>query len=92
VKYLTYQKELLAIVDSLKFFKAQLQGHKFTVVTDHQPLLSFLRLRQTSQKLGQWQAYMREFDLVIAYTAGKENLFADALSRKHKYSLDPTEK
>jgi len=34
---------------------------------------------------------MREFDLVIEHTAGKENLLADALSRKHKYSLDPTE-
>ena len=33
---------------------------------------------------------MREFDLVIEYTAGKENLLADALSRKHKYSLNPT--
>jgi len=32
---------------------------------------------------------MREFDLVIEHTAGKENLSADALSRKHKYSLDP---
>jgi len=34
---------------------------------------------------------MREFDLVIEHTAGKENLLADALSRKHKYSLDSTE-
>jgi len=32
---------------------------------------------------------MREFDLVIEHTAGKENLLADALSRKQKYSLDP---
>jgi len=29
--------------------------------------------------------------LVIEHTAGKENLFADALFRKHKYYLDPTE-
>jgi len=34
---------------------------------------------------------MREFDLVIAHTAGKDNLLADALSRKHKCSPDPTE-
>jgi len=91
VKYPTYQKELLAIVDYLKFFEAQLQDHKFTVLTDYQPLRSFLQPRQTSQKLARWQAYMREFDLVIEHTAGKENLLADALSRKHKYSLDPTE-
>jgi len=34
---------------------------------------------------------MREFDFVIEHTAGKENLLAYALSRKHKYSLDSTE-
>jgi len=43
LKYPTYQKELLAIVDSLKFFEVQLRDHKFTVLTDHQPLLSFLQ-------------------------------------------------
>jgi len=58
---------------------------------DHQPLLSFLRPRQTSQKLTRWQAYMRDFDLIIEHMAGKENLLADALSRKNKYSLDPPE-
>jgi len=91
LKYPTYQTELLAIVDSLKFFEAQLRDYKFTVLTDHQPQLSFLRPRQTSQKLARWQAYMRESNLVIEHTARKENLLADALSRKHKYSLDPTE-
>jgi len=34
---------------------------------------------------------MREFDFVMEHVAGKENLLADALSRKYKYSLDPTE-
>jgi len=92
LKYPTYQKELLSIVDSLKFFEAQLRNHKFTVHMDHQPLLSFLRPQQTSQKLARWQAYMREFDLVIEHTAWKENLLAEALSRKHKYCLDPSEK
>jgi len=91
LKYPTYQKELLAIVDSLKYFEAQLRDHKFRVLTDHQPLLSFLRPWQTSQKLARLQAYMREFDLLIEHTAGKDNLLADAQSRKHKYSLDPTE-
>ena len=46
--YPTYQKELLAIVDSLKFFEVQLWDHKFTVLKDHLPLLSFLQPWQTS--------------------------------------------
>jgi len=91
LKYPTYQNELLTIVDSWKFFEAQLRDHKFTVLTDHQPLLSFLQPRQTSQKMAQWQAYMREFDLVIEHMAGRENLLANALSRKHRYSLNTIE-
>jgi len=39
LKYPTYQKELLAIVDSLKFLEAQLRDHKIMVLTHHQPLL-----------------------------------------------------
>jgi len=34
---------------------------------------------------------MKELDLVLKYTAGKEHLLVDALSGKDKYSLDPTE-
>jgi len=37
-----YEKKLLAIVYSLKFFEAQLRDDKFTVLMDHQLLLSFL--------------------------------------------------
>jgi len=51
LRYPIYQKELLAIIDSLKFFEARLQDHNFTVFTDHQPLLSFPQPWQTSQKL-----------------------------------------
>jgi len=87
LKYHTNQKELLTIVDSLKFLEAQLRDHKFMVLTDHRPLLSFLPPWQTSWKLAHWQAHIREFDLVIEHTAGKENLLVDALSGKHKYSL-----
>jgi len=39
LKYPTYQKEFLTIVDSLKFFEDQHRDHKFTVLMDHQPLL-----------------------------------------------------
>jgi len=76
-------KELNTIVDFLKFFEAQLRDHKFKVLTDHQLLLCFLRPRKTSQKLAQWQAYMREFDLVIQHTARNEHLLAAGLARKH---------
>jgi len=74
LKYPTYKKELLAIVHVLRFFESQMRDHKFTVLTDHQPLLSFLPLPQISQTMARWETYMREFDLVIEHMGGKENL------------------
>jgi len=91
LKYATCEKELLALVDSLKLFEAQLRDHKFTVLMDYQQPLSFVLLRKTSQKLSRRQVYMREFYLIIEHTSGKENLFADILSMKHKSSVDPSE-
>jgi len=40
--YTTTEKELLAIVDSLKDFRGELQGHKVIVLTDHKSLITFM--------------------------------------------------
>jgi len=40
--YTTTDKELLAIVDSLRYFRGELQGHKVIVLTDHKPLVTFM--------------------------------------------------
>ena len=41
-RYPTFQKELLAIIDSLHLFEAQLRGHKFIILTDYKVLLTFM--------------------------------------------------
>ena len=40
--YTTSDKELLAIVNSLRHFRGERQGHKVIVLTDHKPLLTFM--------------------------------------------------
>jgi Reverse transcriptase (RNA-dependent DNA polymerase). len=40
-KYHTYEKEALAIVYSVQHFRPYLYGHRFTLVTDHKPLVWF---------------------------------------------------
>jgi len=40
--YTTTDKELLAIVDSLRHFRSELQDHKVIVLTDHKPLVTFM--------------------------------------------------
>ena len=38
-KYYTYEKEALAIMFTIKTFRNYVYGNKFTIVTDHKPLL-----------------------------------------------------
>ena len=84
LNYPTLQKELLAIIDSLKFFEAQLRETKFTILTDHKPLETFMDRTQPTQKLCRCQDFLGSFDQTIVHTAGKENYIADALSRNYK--------
>jgi len=48
-KYTTTDKELLAIVDSLRHFRGELQAHKVIVLTDHKPLVTFMTTWQDKQ-------------------------------------------
>ena len=42
LRYPTFQNQLLAIIDSLHFFEAQLREHKFVILTDYKLLLTFM--------------------------------------------------
>ncbi len=42
--YVAYQGEMLAAVWAIKFFHVYLHGVPFTLMTDHQPLLSLIHI------------------------------------------------
>lgn len=74
-------KELTAIHWAIKYFRAYLYGHKFTVRTDHRPLVYLFGMKDPSSKLTQMRIDLEEFDFTIEYIKGKNNTGADALSR-----------
>ena len=41
LKYDTYEKEALAVIHAVRTFRPYVFGRKFTIVTDHQPLIWF---------------------------------------------------
>lgn len=79
--YSTTEKELLAIIKSVKHFRPYLYGIKFTIVTDHRPLQWLYNHKELSGKLFRWRVKLMEYDYEIKYKPGKQNSNADALSR-----------
>jgi hypothetical protein len=83
--YSTYDQELFAIVDALRYFKPQLLGTKFTIVTDHEAL-KYLQTKSTTKitaRESRWLQELSAFDFNIVYMPGSKNILADALSRIH---------
>lgn len=80
-KYSTIERELLAIVWSVKHFRPYLFGRKFKLVTDHRPLTWLFSIKDPGSRLARWRLKLEEYDYEIVYKPGKTNKNADALSR-----------
>lgn len=75
------EKELLAIYHSILAFRAYVYNKKFTVYTDHKPLIYLFAMKNATSKLVRIRMELEEYDFDICYIKGKENIQADALSR-----------
>lgn len=81
LNYSTIEKELLAIVWAVKYFRPYLFGRKFSIHTDHQPLQWLFSIKEPNSRLVRWRLKLEEFDFTIKYKKGANNGNADALSR-----------
>lgn len=77
----TIEKELAAIHWAIKYFRPYLYGQKFIVRSDHKALIYLFSLKDPSSKLTRMRLDIEEYDFVIEYIKGKDNVGADALSR-----------
>ena len=78
----TYEKELLALVTTIKRWKAYLVGRPFIVRTDQQSLKYLLKQKIGSPTQQKCFAKLLGYAFVVQYKKGKDNLVANALSRK----------
>ena len=81
-RYAAHERELLAIVDTLRQWRVYLHGQRFLVHTDHYPLRYIQTQDSLSQRQVRWLEKMMEFDFKIIPIKGKSNQVADALSRE----------
>lgn len=89
-KYFTIEKELLAIVWAVDYFKHYIYNQNFIVYTDHRPLVALWHLKETSPTLTKLRLKIQGIGCEIRYKQGKENIVADFLSRLNTEE-DPTE-
>lgn len=79
--YSTIEKEMLAIVWAVKYFRPYLFGRKFKIYSDHRPLQWLFSLKEPNSKLVRWRLKLAEYEYEIIYKKGSLNKNCDALSR-----------
>lgn len=83
--YSNIEREALAIIWAILRLKHFLLGHKFTVVTDHKPLVYIFGgtgiTEKASARINNWSTKLMCFDFDIVYMPGSSIKHADALSR-----------
>nr|GEY24315.1 putative reverse transcriptase domain-containing protein [Tanacetum cinerariifolium] len=85
--YATHDLELRAVVFALKIWRHYLYGTKCTVFTDHKSLQHILDQKELNMRQCHWLELLSNYDCEIRYHPGKENVVADALSRKERLPL-----
>ncbi|CAB0005262.1 unnamed protein product [Nesidiocoris tenuis] len=63
-------KEGLAVINAIKYFRTYLEGRRFTVHTDHQALSYILGIKEPKGRLGRWQVMLMGFDVLINHRSG----------------------
>uniref|UniRef100_A0A2N9EMT7 Reverse transcriptase n=1 Tax=Fagus sylvatica TaxID=28930 RepID=A0A2N9EMT7_FAGSY len=83
LNYPTYDKELYALVRALETWQHYLWPKEFVIHTDHESLKHLKGQGKLNRRHAQWMEFIETFPYVIKYKQGKENIVADALSRRY---------
>lgn len=79
--YSTIQKELLAIVESIKAFRPYIYGRFSVLITDHKPLCFLFNMKDCGSRLFRQRLELSNYNFKILHRPGSQNSVADALSR-----------
>jgi hypothetical protein len=87
MNYSTPDKEMLAIVHTMKKFQHYLRGTKHPVIvkSDHRNLQAFMTTKELNARQARWAEELSSYNFITEHIKGKENKVADALSRRPDY-------
>uniref|UniRef100_A0A2N9HVB7 Reverse transcriptase RNase H-like domain-containing protein n=1 Tax=Fagus sylvatica TaxID=28930 RepID=A0A2N9HVB7_FAGSY len=83
LNYPAYDEELYALVRALETWQHYLWPKEFVIHTDHESLKHLKGQGKLNRRHAQWMEFIETFPYVIKYKQGKENIVADALSRRY---------
>jgi hypothetical protein len=73
---------MLAIMHALAKFQQYLVGARFVVKSDHNSLKYLLEQKDLNERQKKWVSRIQAYDFDIEFVKGKNNVVADALSRR----------
>ncbi|CAB3388540.1 Hypothetical predicted protein [Cloeon dipterum] len=82
-KYSAYDRELLGLYNTIRYFRHMLEGRHFVAFTDHKPLTFAFRRNRDSFSPRQFNQldFISQFTTDIRHISGMLNVVADAFSR-----------
>lgn len=81
------EKEFMALMRACLHWRHYLHGTQpFTLLTDHDSLKYHKSMPNLSGRMARWIEKMAEFDYKLQHIPGKDNVVADALSRRADYA------
>jgi len=83
LNYSVYDKELYALVRSLETWQHYLLPKEFVIHSDHESLKHLKGQLKLNKRHAKWSEFIESFPYIVKYKKGKDNIVADALSRRH---------
>jgi hypothetical protein len=80
LNYLTYGKELYALVRVLETWQHYLWPKEFVIHFDHESLKHIRGQAKLNKRHAKWVEFIETFPYIIKHKKGKENIIVDALS------------
>jgi hypothetical protein len=83
LNYSVYDKELYALVRVLETWKHYWWPKEFVIHSDHEALTYLKGQAKLNRQHAMWVEFIETFPYIVKYRKSKDNIVADALSRKN---------
>ncbi|KAA3480577.1 Transposon Ty3-I Gag-Pol polyprotein [Gossypium australe] len=87
LNYPIYDKKMYTLIQALETWQHYLWPKEFVIHSNHEALKHINSQHKLNKRHAKWVKYLKSFPNVIKYKKGKDNIVADALSRRYALLL-----